>query len=475
MGSENMQELKELNITMTALSREERFDEFFNLFEPTVSLALEEQNFTILIDLYWNRSRTFYQLGDIQSCIADLKKASEWIDEYGTIEQKIKYFNSFAAACGELGNKDKYLEYLNKAKDLAIQYNDLSLLCNIYNNLSVHYIDIGQSEDAVELLTKCLKLSQQFYEENGYDIPAFLHIRLNLAKAYTELHQFSKAEELFKMLFSYIEGKKMVKTSIYVYQYKGLWYKKQKRYEEACEILEKAKGFALNNNDLIQLEEINKTLVEIMTELNDKDRLIAIQKDYINILLKLKEINLNQNLMQIEVSQSNKQYESMTTKDPLTNCYNRHYFEKNIKEWLLDAHKTDDLIGFIIFDVDYFKEVNDKYGHLAGDDVLKRIAYEANLCLANYNSFLARYGGDEFIAILKVENLKELQSIVENLHKHLTSLVIEVNDQKIPIHISIGVSTNYCGMITDEKEIFKLADDALYKSKRNGRNQYTVN
>jgi hypothetical protein len=76
------------------------------------------------------------------------------------------------------------------------------------------------------------------------------------------------------------------------------------------------------------LEEINKTLVEIMTELNDKDRLIAIQKDYINILLKLKEINLNQNLMQIEVSQNNKQYESMSTKDPLTNCYNRHYFEK---------------------------------------------------------------------------------------------------------------------------------------------------
>jgi diguanylate cyclase (GGDEF) domain len=149
---------------------------------------------------------------------------------------------------------------------------------------------------------------------------------------------------------------------------------------------------------------------------------------------------------------------------------------KNIKEWLVEAQQQDGLIGFIIFDVDYFKEVNDQYGHLAGDDVLKRIAYEANLCLANYNSFLARYGGDEFIAILKVENFKKkLQSIVENLHKHLTSLVIEVNDQKIPIHISIGVSTNYRGMITDEKKIFKLADDALYKSKRNGRNQYTVN
>lgn len=470
-----MQELHELNITMNALSKEERFEEFFNLFDPTVSLALQEHNYSVLIDLYWNRSKIYYTLGDIQSYIADLIKASEWIDDYGTDNQKIKYLNTHAIAYGEIGNQNKYLEYLYKAKDLALKINDIPSLCNINNNLSVYYLDVGQVENAVILLLDGLELTNQLYEEQGEEVSAFIPIRLNLAKAYTELGKFEKANELFDFLFAYIEGKKMVKTPIYVLQYKGLWFKKQKRFEEACEILEEAKDYASKNQDLILLEEINKLLVEILTELGDKDRLISIQKDYIDTLVKLKEINLNQNLIQIEMTQSEKQFESISTKDPLTNIYNRRYIEKNLKTWLEEAQNNSQLIGFIIFDIDYFKQINDQFGHLVGDDVLKYVANKANQYLAVYNGIFARYGGDEFVAILKVSTVQQLFSIVENLHHLLSSSVVEVEQEKIQIHISLGVGSNCNGMITDYKELFKIADDALYKSKRNGRNQYTVN
>lgn len=69
-----MQELEELKITMEALVREDRFNEFLNLFEPTASLALQEKNYNLLIDLYIKRSKIYFILGDIQSCIGDLKK-----------------------------------------------------------------------------------------------------------------------------------------------------------------------------------------------------------------------------------------------------------------------------------------------------------------------------------------------------------------------------------------------------------------
>lgn len=138
-----------------------------------------------------------------------------------------------------------------------------------------------------------------------------------------------------------------MKTSIYVLQYKGLWFKAQQRFEEANEILVKAKDFASKNNDLILLEEINNILLEVVTELNDKDLLIAVQRDYIDILLKIKGINLNQNLLQIEMTQNEKQFESISTKDPLTSCYNRRYFEKTIKKWLKEAKMTAQLIGFL--------------------------------------------------------------------------------------------------------------------------------
>jgi len=473
LGSGKLQELKELNITMHALVREARFDEFLNLFDPTTSLALQEGNYNLLIDLYLNRSKVFYNLGDIQACIADLKKITEWIDDYGADGQRIQYLNTFASVCGELGNQEKYFVYLNKAKDLAKKINDLYFLCKIYNNLGVYYIVEDQPDQAVDILLKALKLSQKLNEEHEEELMIF--IRLNLSKAYTNLGEFNKAEQLFEFLSSYFEGKPMMKTAIYFLQYKGLWLKAQKRYEEANDLLVKAKDFAVRNNDLILLEEINKILVEVNTELNDKDRLIAIQKDYIDILLTIKEINLNQNLMHIEMTQNEKQYEFNSTKDPLTACYNRRYFEENIQKWLKEAKKTDQLIGFFILDVDYFKQINDRYGHLVGDDVLKYTVKKAKDVLSVHESVFARYGGDEFVAIVKTSSKADLVEIVDNLYRQLSGALIEVDGEKIDLQISLGASTNQNGAITEYKELFKLADDALYESKRNGRNQYTVN
>ena len=469
-----MQELMELNITMSDLAREERFDEFFNLFDPTVSLALEEQNFTILIDLYWTRGSIFYQLGNIQACISDLKTAAEWIDEYGTPHQIIKYLNSCGTAYGELGHQEKYIEYLNKAKKLAIELNDISSLCNIDNNLSVYYIEIGQAEEAVRLLQDCIERSEQFYKENGFQVGSYLHLRLNLAHAYTELGQFKLAEELFDFMFSYIEGKQMIKSAIYVYLYKGIWYEKQGYYKEACEILELAKEYAIKNDDLIQLEEINQTLLKLMLLLNDKDRIIEVQNAYIQILLKLKDFNLNQNLMLMEFTQNIKHYKEMTIRDPLTNCYNRRFIANYGKKLAVECETTKQLVGCLIFDIDYFKEINDNLGHLAGDDALKKVATEADQFLSKYHGILARYGGDEFVAIIKVSSKTELTIIIEKLHQYLSTLKLKINNQIVPIQVSIGVSTNEFGQITDEIAILKNADKALYMSKENGRNQYTI-
>ena len=471
---DDLQELMELNITMGDLAREERFDEFFNLFDPTVSLALEEQNFTILIDLYWTRGSIFYQLGNIQSCISDLKTAAEWIDDYGTPHQIIKYLNSCGTAYGELGHQEKYIEYLNKAKKLALELNDISSLCNIDNNLSVYYIEVGQAKEAVKLLQDCIERSELFYKENGIHVGSYLHLRLNLAHAYTELGQYELAEDLFNFMFSYIEGKQMIKSAIYVYHYKGIWYEKQGYYEEACQLLELAKEYALKNDDLIQLEEINKTLLKLMEVLGDKNRLIELQNDYIQILLKLKDFNLNQNLMQMEFIQNIKHYKEMTIRDPLTNCYNLRYIAKYGKKLAIESSTTNQLVGCLIFDIDYFKEINDNLGHLAGDDALKQIAKEADQFLSNYEGILARYGGDEFIAIIKVSSKGELTMIIEKLHRHLSTLKIEINNQIVPIQVSIGASTNEFGQLTDEIAILKKADQALYISKENGRNQFAI-
>lgn len=472
MGSGDLQ-LKELSITMNALFKEERYGEFLNLFEPTTMLALQKDNYHLLIDLYLNRSRLFYYSGDILSSIADLKKAAEWIEDHGEDYQKIDYFNLYAIAYGELGNQEKYLEFLNKAKDLALEVTDYATLWKIYNNLGVYYLDEKQPETAVDHLLKGFEILQQLPDSKEIELNSRF-FRLNLSKAYTMMGEFQKAKVLFDFLFSTIEDVKIMKTHIYVFEYKGLWFKAQKRYEEACEMLEIAKHYASANNDLILLEEINKVLVDIMSELNDKDRLIQVQKDYIDILVKIKEINLNQNLMQIEITHNRKRYESISIKDPLTNSYNRRHFEKCAEEWLDEAKKTLQLIGMIVMDVDHFKEVNDRYGHLVGDDVLKLIANQADEFFERYNGTFARLGGDEFVALVKVASREELADMVNKLYHLISSCQLEIDREYIPVQISMGASTNDYGSITEHKELFKAADDALYESKRNGRKRYTL-
>lgn len=157
--------------------------------------------------------------------------------------------------------------------------------------------------------------------------------------------------------------------------------------------------------------------------------------------------------------------------DSLTHLPNRRLLEKRMNLAHEFSHRAHKLMAVLIIDIDYFKNINDTYGHDFGDEVIKTVANGIKATLRDTDT-VSRVGGDEFIVLLK--EFKVVENVHAIAHK-LTEVFSSpwlVLDQEITIHLSIGISVYDPDYPVGIKELMKQADVALYESKAKGRNQF---
>ena len=177
-----------------------------------------------------------------------------------------------------------------------------------------------------------------------------------------------------------------------------------------------------------------------------------------------------------ELQEANKKLESLSITDPLTNIYNRRYFEKHLKNLLSLAKRNNIDVSIIICDIDFFKEINDIYGHLAGDVVLKKIAAIMKKTLKRSSDFVARYGGEEFVVVLYDTNIDEAFKLCQTIQTNIKEAkTFESSGVKIrPITLSFGISATIAHANNTQDTLVHSADIALYKAKENGRDCIVV-
>lgn len=154
--------------------------------------------------------------------------------------------------------------------------------------------------------------------------------------------------------------------------------------------------------------------------------------------------------------------------DGLTQLNNRRQFEF-MADKKIRARRSFHSMCLLMFDVDFFKRINDNYGHDIGDEVLKKIADIARKEMRR-GDILARFGGEEFVALLPESTLEDAMMIAGRLRKNIESHPVMINNTKIHFTISIGVS-RLNPDAADLHALIKEADIALYRAKQNGRNQ----
>ncbi|MBW1899060.1 MAG: diguanylate cyclase [Deltaproteobacteria bacterium] len=157
------------------------------------------------------------------------------------------------------------------------------------------------------------------------------------------------------------------------------------------------------------------------------------------------------------------------TKDGLTGIFNRRYFETKLTEEF-DRHvRYDRPLSLIMIDIDHFKKINDSHGHQAGDFILKKLATLIDERIRTID-IVSRYGGEEFCCLLPETTIDSAMALAEFLRIGVETEIFQFKDKRLRITMSQGVS-EINSDVDSAEALLKLADDALYESKRMGRNR----
>jgi len=170
---------------------------------------------------------------------------------------------------------------------------------------------------------------------------------------------------------------------------------------------------------------------------------------------------------QVAIENKNIELTYLATRDPLTNCFNRRALYEHLDGKFDGARSSDTEFSCIMADIDFFKKVNDTYGHAAGDEVIKMAANSLREVVRDMD-MVARFGGEEFCVILPGVPLEQAQMIAERCREKIANK----DTNGIKVTGSFGVTSIRMGA-NSATQLIQQADEALYYSKQHGRNKVT--
>lgn len=231
-------------------------------------------------------------------------------------------------------------------------------------------------------------------------------------------------------------------------------------------------------------EETRQTPILLIVEEFDMPRLIKGldigASDYL-----MKPIDPNELLARVRIQIRRRRYQdrlranyerslSLALTDSLTGLYNRRYAMRHMEGLMERVKESGKALSVLVCDLDHFKNVNDTYGHAAGDEVLKQFAQRATASMRNFD-MVARTGGEEFVCLLPDTDGQAALKVAERLCKRVADTPMKVDgapEGEITVTVSIGLAAT--SRVMSGEELLKIADAALYRAKQSGRNRVMV-
>jgi diguanylate cyclase (GGDEF)-like protein len=217
-----------------------------------------------------------------------------------------------------------------------------------------------------------------------------------------------------------------------------------------------------------------KPYSQLLQEANDE--LGRLNLSYEQLVMELKQAQARTEQLAAELGEANSRLRELVSRDGLTGLYNHRHFQEMLRKEIGEASRYGRPLALILFDVDFFKKVNDGYGHPAGDAVLKRIAKYVAATVRS-SDLAARYGGEEFAIILPETDARDAVVLAERIRRGIETMEIDVGNHQPPLRVtvSLGLSGLKPGASEHAQgEMIEAADKALYAAKRGGRNRLVV-
>ncbi len=424
---------KDLQMNIYAIACFEKY----KLFPKKISEIYLQHNYKISATL------TQEDLTNTKNNIIEIVEKIYSDKEFKPQKSNLCPYCDFLTVCPEMGmgvkvvQKEKMeqeLKEINRQLEKAI--NDLSLL----NSMTLEISSIMDSEKLIDIVTEYISQLGRIKQVAVYMLEQEENI-FKLKKSIGCKEPWIKSIEM-KTLYTYFGFENAVTSKIIDNQEITTKLKCQKVLFLPMIAKEKILGFVL----------------------------VAQKTDYSDF--SHYDISLLQNLLNhIAVSINNARLYELAITDGLTKLYDQRYFLLQLEQELLRAERYNSVFSLLMIDIDFFKQVNDTYGHLAGDSVLKQLA-KILLKSVRETDIVCRYGGEEFSIILISCGKNWAEQIATRIKSNVENAEFDINGKKIKLTVSIGVETFYKGIT--KQQIISHADKALYKAKLAGRNRVVV-
>ncbi len=220
-----------------------------------------------------------------------------------------------------------------------------------------------------------------------------------------------------------------------------------------------------NGNLLFTAEKIASTpdTQKLIERLNRQVKMFRLESEAAKKIARNKQVEMESVMIQArEVAQI----------DPLTFLLNRRMIVKELQSEVIRAVRYNSPLSISVMDIDYFKSVNDTYGHLVGDEVLRQVAYQLR-DHTRQPDIAGRYGGEEFLILLPNSDLKAAAEQASRLCRQISQAVVQVQEHSIHVTVSIGIA-QFRHEVDTWDTLLNRSDNAMYEAKRAGRNRWVV-
>lgn len=507
--------------------KQELYEKALNFFEASLSIAQNVSDRLIQIEIYIDFHELMTIFGNMELALRYLNSALSLAEEINTKSLMAKVYSYLAKLYEHMENYEKTLFYYKKFHNAEKEANSFELEQKLRSITTQFKVEQSQQEKEIyrliniDLKQKTKELEQSSKElQEAYDnikiisdigqsITSTLNLEKILIRVYENINHLMDASVFgigltnetkqiieYKLYMEDSVRAPIFSTSLGSTSSWAVWCLKNRKEIMINDVENQYANYIQGRKNSVggRMESIiyyplivEDTILGVLTVQSKRKNaysqynfdMVRALSSYIAIAINnaqeseklAEEIKVRKNA-QMELEKINEKLLKLSEIDGLTGIPNRRRFDEFFSlEWS-KSEEYSNYLSLLIVDIDCFKEYNDHYGHLAGDEVIRKIATLLQNSLKRCTDFVARYGGDEFIVVLPSTNAEGALCVAKRMKKAIESLKIEHNYSSVEkyITITIGVSSIIPKSNIDKVTLIHTSDKALYEAKGKGRN-----
>lgn len=476
-----------------------------------------------LANEYFDEGMKAFDSHRLTEAILSMQSAKRLYNKVGNMERYVKSINWLGVIYAEMGIDDMAMNFYIEGMEVSVRHNIFHTMVLFLNNIGTQYMELHKYDKALIFFKNAENQLESVTKEQEPRVYTwYLVSYMNIIYTYNNLREFDKSEAYLKKALPYIEmeDNKQFRFSFRLGEYDLYWQLGRKQevrdklneivegacdvsksinyiqdVQMACRLLKDMEAYdqwerVLRNFELYSQKSerihVNMIMAEMWLEyykhIGNHEKYVESCINYTEISFKRRELLESERANAIDIKLELREKENARKKeqeksqiDSLTDLGNRYKLEEDSKRIQKECvkKKTPMLVG--ILDVDCFKQYNDTYGHIRGDECLKAVAKVLMEVTEEVGSAY-RFGGDEFIIMGKGQSFTDVEKLAQNIKEGISNLHIpNINSNVFPeLTISQGFLVFIPENMSAMDEIIAKADQALYQVKKEGRNTYYV-